>query len=332
MSTGAPVLSVRGLSTEYHGRSSTVRAVDDVSFDVFAGTTMGLVGESGSGKSATAMSITRMIAPSAGRIVAGSAALEGRDIMTMSQRELRATRGGRIGFIPQDPLTSLNPLLTVGEQIAEGVRIHRGASRKVALAKAVDLLDRVGISNGVRRVRDYPHQFSGGMRQRVAIAMAIACDPILLLADEPTTALDVTTQAQILDLLKSLATDNRMATVFITHDLGVAANMCDQICVMYAGQIVERADVFTFFDRPQTPYASGLMAALPSAPADDRGRLVAIPGSPPALSSAIVGCRFASRCPHRRELCVEREPLLTPRDEEGHMARCWGTEPEGWIA
>lgn len=327
-----PVLSVRNLSTVYHGRSSSVRAVDDVGFDLYAGSTLGLVGESGSGKSATAMSIMRMIAPSAGKIVSGSILLEGKDVMQMGREELRLMRGGRIGFVPQDPLTSLNPLITIGEQIAEMLREHKGASWRSALNTAAELLDRVGIPNARKRLKDFPHQFSGGMRQRVAIAMAVSCDPIVLLADEPTTALDVTTQAQILELLKSLATDNGMATLLITHDLGVAANMCDQIRVMYAGQIVEGADIVNFFQHPKTPYAAGLMAALPSAKPDSNGRLVAIPGAPPSLAQELAGCRFAARCPQRRDVCGVDEPHLTPRESPGHLARCWGTEPEGWIA
>ncbi|UWP86799.1 ABC transporter ATP-binding protein [Dactylosporangium fulvum] len=315
----------------YYARGRSVHAVDDVSFDVPAGSTMGLVGESGCGKSATALSVMRMIPPTAGEIVSGSILLQGADVMRMSPKELRRVRGGSIGFIPQDPLSSLNPLMTVGEQVAEVLQAHRNASRSAARRTAIELLDRVGIPKATDRLKDYPHQFSGGMRQRVAIAMAIACDPVVLLADEPTTALDVTMQAQILELLKRLSAENGMAIVLITHDLGVAANMCDSIRVMYAGQIVEEAEVDDFFYRPMTPYARGLMAALPSAAPSTNGRLNVIPGTPPSLADLPAGCRFSARCAHRHTVCQETEQVLTQRDRPGHTARCVGTDRGGWI-
>jgi oligopeptide/dipeptide ABC transporter ATP-binding protein len=328
-----PTLVVRDLTTEYRSGSGTVRAVDAVTFAVEPGTTLGLVGESGCGKSATALSITRMIPETAGRIVSGSVVLNGVDLMKLRREELRRVRGNQIGFVPQDPLSSLSPLMPVGRQVAEVLREHRGLGRSAARDKAARLLDRVGIPRARERLDDYPHQLSGGLRQRVAIAMAISCDPVLLIADEPTTALDVTTQAQILELLKELAAGAaQMATVLITHDLGVAAHMCDSIRVMYAGQIVESADVDTFFAEPATPYARGLMKALPSAPSsDDDGRLVAIPGAPPSLSQTFAGCRFSTRCAYARDRCRLEVPELTPRQPGSHFARCWGTETTGWI-
>lgn len=328
-----PTLSIRDLTTDYRSRSGTIRAVDGVSFDVEPGATLGLVGESGCGKSATALSITRMIPETAGRIVSGSVLLSGVDLMTLRREELRRVRGNKIGFIAQDPLSSLNPLMSIGRQITEVVREHRGLGRSAATELATKLLDRAGIPRAKDRLRDYPHQLSGGMRQRVAIAMAISCDPVLLIADEPTTALDVTTQAQILELIKELASGrSRMATVLITHDLGVAAHMCDTIHVMYAGQIVESADSGAFFARPAMPYARGLMEALPSAPLSADGRLVAIPGSPPTLTKTFAGCRFTERCRHARDLCETDPPALNVRGAGTHLARCWGTEAGGWIA
>ena len=312
-----------------------VRAVDGVSFDLSRGQVLGVVGESGCGKTATALSLTRLL-PSAGKIVEGEIIFDGQDLMRLDARSMRQLRGSKIGFIPQDPMASLNPLLTVGDQLTEVGRMKLGLSRRAATAHAVDLLDRVGIANARARMRQYPHQFSGGMRQRVLIAMAVACKPVLLLADEPTTALDVTIQAQILELIKELMMEELESTsvILITHDLAIAASMCDSVMVMYAGQIVERAEVDDFFARPRMPYSWGLMDALPTVDVPDgevSRRLRVIEGVPPRLSDEFEGCRFVERCSYRKEICAKQEPKLLPRDGNGGWARCWGTEEGGWI-
>jgi oligopeptide/dipeptide ABC transporter ATP-binding protein len=323
-----PVLAVDGLATEFVGGAASVRAVDGVSFAVSSGRIHGIVGESGSGKTALALSIARLLPPRIGRIVAGRIAIDGRDVSALPHREFRAMRGRSIGFVFQDPMTSLNPTLTVGEQIAEPMREHLGLGRRVAWDRAVELMERVGIRSPAARARDYPHQLSGGMRQRIMIAIALACRPRLLIADEPTTALDVTIQAQILDLVLELSDAEGTAVILITHDLGVAARMCDTISVMYAGRFVENGGVDEIFGRPQMPYTMGLLGSIPRL--GMRGRLTAIPGALPRLDAGGVGCRFAPRCPHRREVCDATEPALAPRAPR-HTARCWGTELDGWI-
>lgn len=325
------VLEVRNLATRYFTRGGPIHAVDGVSFDLAAGQTLGLVGESGCGKTATVLSLTRLIPPMQGKIVSGTVQLTGQDLLTLSMQQMRRIRGQKIGFIPQDALSTLNPLMTVGAQIAEALRLHRKMDRKQAKEHTAELLHRVGIPNPSIRRRDYPHQFSGGMRQRVGIAMAISCQPDLLIADEPTTALDLTTQAQILELLKGLACDLGTAMILVTHDLGVAAYMCDKISVMYAGRVVEDASAQHFFDDPQMPYSWNLMAASPSAKLTESGRLRAIPGAPPDLRELADQCRYAPRCEHVRDMCREREPELTARADPDHTARCWGTESSGWI-
>lgn len=326
-----PALSVRDLCVDYYASIGLLRAVDGVSFDLLPGKTMALVGESGCGKSATALGITRMIRPPVGRIVRGQVALAGRDLMRISEGELRRIRGNSIGFVPQDPLSSLNGLMTIGQQVVETVRAHTTLSRSAARKRAIDVLGTVGIPQPGRRFDDHPHQFSGGMRQRVAIAAAIACEPTVLLADEPTTALDVTIQEQILDLLRTLSDERGMATLFITHDLAVASVIADFIGVMYAGEIVETADAKDFMSCQLSPYAQGLLRAHPATPRPEGARLRAIPGSPPVLTTELPGCRFAPRCPHVREMCRRDHPQLTPRGAGTRGARCWATDEGGWM-
>jgi len=325
------LLEVRNLSTQFFTTDGIVHAVDDVSFELDYGETLGLVGESGCGKSVTALSLTRLVASPPGRIVSGEIILDGIDVLKLSNEEMRLLRGKKIGFIFQDPMTSLNPTLTIGYQIAESARVHLGLSRKAADDRAVELLSKVGIPRSRERLGDYPHQFSGGMRQRVMIAIALACDPMLLLADEPTTALDVTIQAQILDLIHSLSEEFGTAVILITHDLGIAAGMCNRINVMYAGRIVETGMVDDIFEAPKMPYAWGLLDSLPRLDEVKGERLRTIEGLPPDLINPGDECQFAARCKYVRDQCRAEEPQLTPREGEGHLARCWGTEPGGWI-
>jgi len=328
------LLEVKNLSTHFFTPDGTVHAVDDVSFELDYGETLGLVGESGCGKSVTALSLTRLVPDPPGKIVNGEILFDGVNIMKLSNNEMRLLRGKRIGFIFQDPMTSLNPTLTVGYQISESARVHLGLSRKAAEDRAAELLGKVGIPRARDRMRDYPHQFSGGMRQRVMIAIALACDPMLLLADEPTTALDVTIQAQILELIRSLSDEFGTAVILITHDLGIAAGMCNRVNVMYAGRIVETGKVDDIFEHPRMPYAWGLLDSLPRLDEQRGARLRTIEGLPPDLVNPGPECRFSPRCPYARDVCREREPELVEhaeRGEEGHLARCFGTEPGGWI-
>jgi oligopeptide transport system ATP-binding protein len=326
------LLSVRGLSTHFFTADGVVQAVDDVSFDVDYGETLGLVGESGCGKSVTALSIARLVPNPPGRIVSGEIVFDGIDVLKLNEEEMRHLRGKEIGFIFQDPLTSLNPTLTIGYQIAESIRQHMGLAQKAAQDRVVELLSKVGIPRAKDRLNDYPFQFSGGMRQRVMIAIALSCDPKLILADEPTTALDVTIQAQILELIQKLSDEFHTAVLMITHDLGIAAGMCDRVNVMYAGRIVETGTVDELFENPRMPYAWGLLDSLPRLD-DVRGdRLRTIEGLPPLLINPPDACRFDPRCRFARAICLEREPALTPRENALHLARCWATEPDGWIA
>jgi oligopeptide transport system ATP-binding protein len=325
------LLEVRNLSTQFFTKDGVVHAVDEVSFELDYGETLGLVGESGCGKSVTALSLTRLIPSPPGKIVSGEIIFDGIDVLRLSNEEMRLLRGKKIGFIFQDPMTSLNPTLTIGYQIAESARVHLGLSRKAADDRAAELLGKVGIPRARERMNDYPHQFSGGMRQRVMIAIALACDPMLLLADEPTTALDVTIQAQILDLIRSLSSEFGTAVILITHDLGIAAGMCNRVNVMYAGRIVETANVDDVFENPKMPYSWGLMDSLPRLDEKRGARLRTIEGMPPDLISPPNACRFAPRCSYARDVCREEEPALTPREPADHLARCWGTEPGGWI-
>ena len=329
---GRPLLEVRDLRTYFHVMDGVVRAVDGISFSIRAGETLGLVGESGCGKSVTSLSIMRLHDMPPAEIPTGEILFEGRDLLALSEDEMRQVRGNDIAMIFQEPMTSLNPVFTVGDQIAEAVMLHQGLSKKAAWEKAVESLKAVGINNPERRVKQYPHEMSGGMRQRVMIAMALSCDPKLLIADEPTTALDVTIQAQILELIQTLSSEFGTAVLMITHDLGIAAGMCDRVNVMYAGRIVETGTVDELFAEPRMPYAWGLLDSLPRID-DIRGdRLRTIEGLPPLLIKPPNACRFNPRCVYARDVCREQEPELTSRGPTGHMARCWATEPEGWIA
>jgi oligopeptide/dipeptide ABC transporter ATP-binding protein len=315
------LLEVRDLRTWFHTDEGVVRAVDGVSFDLAAGSTLGLVGESGCGKSVTALSILRLIASPPGRIEGGEILFRGRDLVTLPDRELRRVRGNEIAMVFQEPMTSLNPVFSCGEQVAEVLRVHRGAGRREAREQAVELLRLVGIPAPEQRVDEYPHQLSGGMRQRVMIAMALACRPALLIADEPTTALDVTIQAQILELLARLQRDLGMAVLLITHDLGVVAEVAEHVAVMYAGQVVERCPVREAFHDPRHPYTLGLLACVPHLGAH-RGRLHVIPGAVPDPAAHPAGCRFHPRCGFATERCRAEQPALAPA-AAGHEVRCW---------
>ncbi len=308
------LLEIRDLVTEFRTDQGTVRAVDGVSFDITARATLGVVGESGCGKSVTALSIMRLITSPPGRIAGGTIRYAGRDLLALRPAEMRAIRGNRIAMIFQEPMTSLNPVFTVGDQVGEAVRLHQRKSRREARAIAIDMLRMVGIPSPEERIDAYPHQLSGGMRQRVMIAMALACKPDLLIADEPTTALDVTIQAQILDLLRSLQRDLGMSILLITHDLGVVAETCDEVLVMYAGRIVERAHTETLFAAPRHHYTAGLLRSVPSygdgTAVGERARLLEIKGMVPALTELAKGCKFVDRCPAAEPLCHAEEPPL----------------------
>jgi peptide/nickel transport system ATP-binding protein len=316
----AAVLEVSGLTVEAVDRRGTTHTlVEDVGFGLARGETLGLVGESGSGKSVTSLAIMRLLARSL-RIRCGSVLLDGEDLVTASDRRMEAVRGEAIAMIFQEPMTSLNPAFTVGNQIAEAVLAHRDVPRAEAQLRAVDLLDMVGVPDARVRVREYPHVFSGGMRQRVMIAMALACDPQVLIADEPTTAVDVTIQAQILELLRRLQAELGMAILFVTHDLGVVADICDRVCALYAGQVVEQAGVDEFFDRPHHPYSDGLLRATPQSTGSAR-RLHIIPGTVPTPDALPSGCRFHPRCEHALDRCAEESPALEST-AAGGLARC----------
>jgi oligopeptide/dipeptide ABC transporter ATP-binding protein len=317
------LLEVHDLKTVFRTDDGEVAAVNGLSFSVEPGSTLGIVGESGSGKSVTSLSIMRLIA-SNGKIVNGRILFKGQDLLTKSDREMRKIRGRDIAMIFQDPMTSLNPVLTVGEQIAEAVRLHLGLSKRDALDKAIEMLRLVKIPAAENRIGDYPHQFSGGMRQRVMIAMALSCDPAVLIADEPTTALDVTIQAQIIELMNEMQARLGSAIVLITHDLGVVAETCENVLVMYGGNMVEYGSAKQIFDAPKMPYTVGLLESLPRL--DQAGsRLVPIEGQPPNLLRMPPGCAFAPRCPYRMPICDEPVPLFD--FGAGHVARCFLSDP-----
>jgi peptide/nickel transport system ATP-binding protein len=324
MNTTAPLLTVEDLKTHFFTRDGVVRAVDGVSFSVLPGETLAIVGESGCGKSVTALSILRLIASPPGRTVAGSIRFNGRDLLALTEAQMRDVRGNEISMIFQEPMTSLNPVLTIGRQIAETLVLHRGLSRAEAMSRAVELLKLVNIPEPARRATEYPHQMSGGMRQRVMIAMALACDPKLLIADEPTTALDVTIQAQILDLMRALRDRTGAAIMLITHDLGVVAEMAQRVVVMYAGRKVEEAPVGALFAQPRHPYTQGLMQSIPRAGARKAGRkrLMEIPGMVPSLREPMAGCAFAARCTYAVERCRSDAPPLLAKGD-GHTVACW---------
>ena len=328
---GTALLEVRDLHTQFDTLDGVVRAVDGVSFDLASGETLGIVGESGCGKSVTALSILRLIPPETGRISAGSILFEGNDLARLGEQEMKRLRGHRISMIFQEPMTSLNPVLTVGTQIAENVVHHLGVSWKAARERSREMLDLVRISDSRRRLDEYPHQLSGGMRQRVMIAMALSCDPQVLIADEPTTALDVTVQAQILDLMLELKEKTGTAIVLITHDLGVVAETTQRVVVMYAGRKVEEAPVLALFDNPLHPYTRGLMRAIPRLDLDleeagGRPRLQEIPGLVPRLTQPIVGCAFASRCELATGRCRAEAPPIVDAGG-GHTVACWEARP-----
>jgi oligopeptide/dipeptide ABC transporter ATP-binding protein len=316
------LLDVRDLHTQFITSAGVVRAVDGVSWDVRTGETVALVGESGCGKSVSALSVMRLVAAPAGRIVSGQILFKGRDLLTLSEEEMRRIRGGEIGMIFQEPMTSLNPVLSVGRQLTETVEIHLGMTPAQSRARAIELLSLVGVSDPARRLSQYPHQFSGGMRQRMMIAMALSCNPPLVLADEPTTALDVTIQAQILELMKDLSRRLGAAMLIITHNLGVVARYADRVNVMYAGRIVERGTAREIYANPRHPYTRGLLRSVPRLDEPRRAKLQPIPGQPPDLSRLPAGCSFAPRCPHTEERCRIEAPSLAPVDR-AHLASCW---------
>jgi oligopeptide/dipeptide ABC transporter ATP-binding protein len=315
------LLSVRDLVVGFDSGGKVARAVDGVSFDVHRGKTLGIVGESGCGKSVTAFSIMRLLPQPHGRILGGKIEFEGANLAGASDAEMRRVRGGRIGMIFQEPLSALNPVQTIGRQLAEAILLHRDVDKREAIERSVALLAKVGIPSPQIRINEYPHQLSGGMRQRVVIAMALACDPSLLIADEPTTALDVTIQAQILELMLSLQRELGMAIVLITHDLGVIAQVCDEVVVMYAGQIAERGSVEALFRRPAHPYTRGLLASIPRLSTPTKSRLPTIEGTVPSLDAMPKGCRFQNRCPYAIAQCGDARPPIEPV-APGHDVSC----------
>jgi oligopeptide transport system ATP-binding protein len=318
----AKLLEVNNLKTYFFTEEGVVRAVNGVTWDLSEGETLALVGESGCGKSVTAMSILRLIPNPPGRIVDGQILFEGKDLLKVDDAEMRSIRGNRIAMVFQEPMTSLNPVLTIGQQIRESIELHLGLDGEASTARAVELLELVGIPEAAGRVNDYPHQFSGGMRQRVMIAMALSCNPKLLIADEPTTALDVTIQAQVLEIMARLATEFGTAVLIITHNLGVVARYADRVNVMYAGEIVETGTATDIFKRPRHPYTIGLMASVPRLDATERIRLTTIEGQPPLLIQEIPGCAFRPRCDWAVDKCDTEHPSLEEK-EPAHFARCW---------
>jgi len=319
---GRPLLEVKGLKTQFFTQDGVVRAVDDVSFYVMPGETLGVVGESGCGKSMTGLSIMRLIPNPPGKIVAGEILFNGTDILQMSDEQVRSIRGNDIAMIFQDPMTSLNPVLTINRQISEALQLHMGMNKGQARTRTIELLQMVGIPNADERVDQYPHQFSGGMRQRVMIAMALSCNPKLLIADEPTTALDVTIQAQILDLMRTLQVERDTGVILVTHSMGVVAGMSDRIQVMYAGHIVETASTEEIFANPRHPYTVGLMKSIPRLDALRKERLEPIRGLPPDLIDLPDMCPFVPRCNYAREKCEQKNPPLI-KVADGHFSACW---------
>ncbi len=322
MTSREVILEVKDLRTHFKTDDGVVKAVDGVSFVLHKGETLGVVGESGSGKSVTNLSIMRLIPSPPGKIVSGEVVFEGGDILGLKNEELRKIRGNRISMIFQDPMTSLNPFLRISTQLIETIMLHQKVDKKAARERAVEMLQKVGIPNAVKRVDNYPHQFSGGMRQRVMIAMALSCNPDILIADEPTTALDVTIQAQILELMQELAEEFGTAQILITHDLGVVAGMCDNICVMYAGRIVEKATADELFEDPQHPYSQGLINSVPRLDREKKETLYSIKGQPPNLINLPDCCPFHPRCEKAMDVCRSKYPPQTV-SESGRMVACW---------
>lgn len=317
-----PVLDVRGLRTYFHAESGVVKAVDGVSFQLQRGETMGIVGESGCGKSATALSIMRLIPPSAGEIASGEILLNGEDLLSLDPQTMRKRRGKDIAMVFQEPMTSLNPVLTIGRQLTEILELHLDLAAKESRRRAIGLLEEVGIPDPVRRLGEYPHHLSGGMRQRVMIAMALSCEPQVLLADEPTTAVDVTIQAQLLKLIRDLTRERGTAVVLITHNLGIVARYADKVRVMYAGRIVESASARRLYSSPRHPYTLGLLRSVPRLDSDLTKRLVPIRGMPPDLSSRSSGCAFRPRCEYAMQKCDRKDPGLR-EFSRGHFSACW---------
>ena len=317
-----PLLTVSHLITEFDTDEGRVRAVDDVSFTIAAGETLGVVGESGCGKSVTAQSIMRLLPQPMGQIAGGSILFQGRDLVTLPLSEMQKIRGARIGMVFQEPMTALNPVHTIGRQLTEVLLLHKPISKEQALREAVAMLDKVGIPAPDIRMTEYPHQLSGGMRQRVVIAMALACQPSLLIADEPTTALDVTIQAQILELIKELQNDMGMAVMLITHDLGVIAETCSSVVVMYAGKVAEKGSVYDVFDHPTHPYTRGLLESIPRLDSVPKSRLSIIPGMVPGLLDLPAGCRFENRCRFRKDSCTQAVPSIETVNP-GHEVSCF---------
>jgi len=317
----AKLLEVKGLRTQFFTQDGVVHAVNGITYDIDEGETLGIVGESGCGKSVSVLSIMRLIPQPPGKIVGGEVWFDGRNIMELQEDEVRQVRGNRIAMIFQDPMTSLNPVLTVGTQVGEALQLHMGMDKAQARRRTIELLDMVNIPEAGDRVDDYPHQFSGGMRQRVMIAMALSCNPQLLIADEPTTALDVTIQAQIIDLVKKLKDDIGMAVIWITHDLGVVAGLAERVLVMYAGYIVEEAAVKELYGNPRHPYTLGLLASIPRLD-ELKEKLTPIEGLPPDLIDPPPSCPFAPRCRFRIDRCLEENPTLAPVGP-GHRIACW---------
>tara|TARA_R110002020_G_scaffold136630_23_gene304869 strand:+ start:2709 stop:3728 length:1020 start_codon:yes stop_codon:yes gene_type:complete len=321
--TAMPILDVKGLKTVFRTRGGEVHAVNSVDFHLRPGELLGVVGESGSGKSVTMMSLLRLLPSPPAEMRDGTVMFDGQDLLKISPEKLRQVRGSRIGFIFQDPMTSLNPVYTVGFQLAEPLRAHMGMPKAQARARSIELLQLVGIPDPERRLKDYPHQFSGGMRQRVMIAIALACDPKVLIADEPTTALDVTIQAQIIELVKELRQKLGMAIIWITHDLGVIAGIADRVMVMYAGQVVEEGPVNEIFRDPRHPYTQALLKTVPAVRGPRADRLQVIEGQPPIMHEAPAACSFRNRCPFAFDRCEQENPALTPIHAPGHRAACF---------
>ncbi len=316
-----PLLSIRHLVTEFDTDEGRVRAVDDLSFDVQPGETIGIVGESGCGKSVTALSIMRLLPQPMGQIASGEVIFQGQNLAQLSLSEMEKIRGARIGMVFQEPMTALNPVHTIGRQLTEVLLLHQDITKDAAIRAGVEILDKVGIPSPDVRMTEYPHQLSGGMRQRVVIAIALACKPALLIADEPTTALDVTIQAQILELIRELQADLGMAVIMITHDLGVIAETCEDVVVMYAGKMAEAGSVYDIFDQPKHPYTKGLLASIPTLDTIPKSKLSVIDGMVPGLLDLPSGCRFENRCPYRQESCTATQPPIETINDQ-HKVSC----------
>ncbi|MBI4758306.1 MAG: ABC transporter ATP-binding protein [Chloroflexi bacterium] len=322
------LLQVKNLKTQFFTQDGVVKAVDDVSFDLDEGETLGIVGESGCGKSVTVLSVMRLIPQPPGKIVGGQVIFDGEDLLKVDDEEIRRVRGNKIAMVFQDPMTSLNPVLTINRQVSEALELHLGMNKDESRKRSIELLEIVGIPEAAKRIDDYPHQFSGGMRQRVMIAMALSCNPQLLIADEPTTALDVTIQAQIIELVKRLKKELGMAVIWITHDMGVVAGMCERVIVMYAGHIAESARVSDIYADPRHPYTLGLLGSIPRLDAARKSKLTPIEGLPPDLINAPPGCPFAPRCAWVMDTCHQEYPRLRGVGP-GHEIACWANVKEG---